>query len=126
MSEPAAAPTEVPQPLRPRAAARQAWAERLARFADSGLAPALFCAREGVSLPSFYSWKRRLNAPPLQTAADHTPGGDPGPRLLSVRLPSPAPAIELVLPMGAVLRLSPGCDLAFVRQLLDALGEAPC
>src|SRR5947199_319176 len=54
---PATAPT---QPPRSRAATRQAWVERLARFPDSGLSPAQFCAQEGVSLPSFYAWKRRL------------------------------------------------------------------
>jgi transposase len=62
MSEPAAAPTEPRSSARPRAAARQLWVERLARFSASGLRPAEFCAAEGVSLPSFYSWKRRLNA----------------------------------------------------------------
>ena len=56
MSEPALAPTTVPATPRPRAAARQAWVERLQRFADAGLSPARFCAAEGVSLPSFYAW----------------------------------------------------------------------
>lgn len=36
-----------------RAAARQAWAERLARFPGSGLSAAQFCAQEGVALASF-------------------------------------------------------------------------
>jgi len=119
MAEPATAPTPVP---RPRAAARLAWDERLARFARSGLRPAQFCAQEGVSLPSFYSWKRRLSAaPPDPNAAPQA-----GPRLLPVRLTDPGAAVELVLPAGAVLRLRPGCDLAFVRSLTQALGDAPC
>src|SRR5688572_22662694 len=121
MSEPAPALTEAPRPAYPRVSARQAWAERLARFADSGLSPAQFCAHEGVSLPSFYSWRRRL-APP---AADAGPAADgpatAGPRLLPVHLAPPAAAVELVLPHGAVLRLVPGCDLAFVRSLVLAL-----
>jgi hypothetical protein len=98
--------------------------ERLARFSTSGLRPAQFCASEGVSLPSFYSWKRRLTAPD-PSAAEQTTGADPGPRLLPVRLPTPA-VVELVLPGGAILRLAPGCDLAFVRSLLAALGGPPC
>jgi len=124
MSEPAPTPSEVLPCPRSRGAARQLWAERLARFSASGLRPAEFCAREGVSLPSFYSWKRRLAAP-SPTPTDHSSGPDLGPRLLPVRLPTPA-AVELVLPGGAVLRLAPGCDLAFVRSLLDALGGPPC
>jgi hypothetical protein len=47
--------------------------------------------------------------------------GGPG----TVRLAS-APTVEIVLPGGATLRLSPGCDLAFVRSLIDALAGAPC
>ena len=120
MSELAAAPTEPTRSARPRAATRQAWVERLARFPHSGLSPAQFCASEGVSLPSFYSWKRRL-------AAEASPAADdPGPRLLAVRLqPQPA-AVEVTLPTGAVLRIPPGCDLTLVRSLVAALGDAPC
>ena len=61
--------------------------------------------------------------------ADPHPGNllvQPGPRLLPVTLPPSTPAIELVLSTGAVLRLSPGCDLAWVRSLVAALGDPPC
>src|SRR5437763_1775006 len=109
---PATAPT---QPPRSRAATRQAWVERLARFPDSGLSPAQFCAQEGVSLPSFYAWKRRLATAALDPATAAPPAGDASPRLLPVRLPAPAAPLELVLTGGAVLRIPPGCDLAWVR-----------
>jgi transposase len=124
MSEPADVSTVATRPTRCRAAAHAAWTERLARFPASGLTPAQFCAQQGVSLPSFYAWRRRLAA----QAAATEPGSDdaPGPRLLPVRLPPTNAAVELVLPSGAVLRLAPGCDLAFVRALLQALGGAPC
>jgi hypothetical protein len=124
VSEPATAPTEPPCPPRSRAA-RLAWAQRLARFPGSGLSPAQFCAAEGVSLPSFYAWKRRLAAPELDpAAAPRAPAA--GPRLLPVRLPAAAALAELVLPGGAVLRLPPGCDPAWVRSLAAALGGVPC
>ena len=126
MSELAVAPAGPTRPCRSRAAARAAWVERLARFPSCGLSPAQFCAAEGVSLPSFYAWKRRLAAEALDLAAGQGPGQDPGPRLLPVRLQAPAAPVELVLPTGAVLRLTPGCDLAFLRLLLDALGAQPC
>jgi hypothetical protein len=124
MSEPASASTEAP---RSRVAVRQAWVERLARFPAAGLTPAQFCAHEGVSLASFYAWKRRLSAAAEPTATGPAlPDPDSGPRLLPVRLAAPDRAVELVLPRGVVLRLPPGCDLAFVRALLDALGAPPC
>jgi transposase len=126
MSEPAVAPTEAISSPRPRAAARQTWVERLARFPTSGLRPAEFCAAEGVSLPSFYSWKRRLSVEARSPDAEPTPDTHPGPRLLPVRLASGSAVVELVLPGGTVLRLPAGCDLAFVRSLLEVLGESMC
>jgi transposase len=110
---------------RSRAWTREVWVERLSRFPQSGLTPAQFCAIEAVSLPSFYSWKRRLAAEAQGPATPHDPG-DLGPPLLPVRLQPPGPAVELVLPTGAVLRLPPGCDLAWVRSLVCTLGGAPC
>lgn len=126
MSEAAIVPTEVPRPLDRRAATRQNWLERLARFPSSGLSPAQFCAAEGISLPSFYAWKRRLRAEALEPATAPSSDAVPGPRLLPVRLSLPTATVELVLPGGAVLRLAPGCDLAFVRSLLNVLGGKPC
>jgi transposase len=126
MSETATAPTEASRPKRSRDGTRQTWAERLARFALSGLTPAQFCASEGVSLPSFYSWKRRLTSPPLPADAEHVPGATREPRLLPVRLTAAAVAVEVVLPHGTVLRIPPGCDLAFVRSLVKTLGGQPC
>lgn len=125
MSESVIAPTDRDALPRGRAAARQVWAERLTRFAGSGLSAAQFCAREGVSLPSFYSWKRRLAAG-AAGAAGRRAAAASGPRLVPVRLAGPGSAVELVLPGGAVLRLMPGCDLPFVRALVEALGGTPC
>lgn len=44
------------------AAKVQEWTERLEQFQSSGLTAAKFCEAEGVSLPSFYQWKRKLTA----------------------------------------------------------------
>jgi transposase len=101
-----------------RADRRLAWQQRLERFASSGLSVAAFCRAEHLSVQSFYYWKRRLAAP--------SPSPTPGARLLPVHLLPAAPAVEVALANGAVLRLTPGCDLAFVRSLLDALAEPSC
>jgi transposase len=122
VSESVLAPTPPHRPVRSRASARQLWVERLDRFAASALSPAAFCAAEGVSLPSFYSWKRRLVAESQGPAAEHPTRA----RLLPVHLPATRAAVELVLPSGAVLRILPDCDLAFVRSLVETLGESPC
>ena len=106
----------VGRPRRSRDATRQLWAERLARFASAEQSVAAFCAAEGVSPNSFFYWRRQLAAPPA---------ADGGPLFLPVRV-TPASPVEVVLPSGAVLRIAPGCDLAFVRALIDALAGAPC
>ena len=38
----------------------QLWLDRLNRHATSQQTVAEFCGHEGISLPSFYQWKRRL------------------------------------------------------------------
>jgi hypothetical protein len=92
--------------------------ERLARFPSSGLTAAQLCAIEAVSLPSFSAWKQRLTAEAKADTPPHHPEGDLGPRLLPVRLQPSAPAVELVLTNGAVLRLPLGSDLTRVRALV--------
>lgn len=109
--------SDLVQPPRSRQATRQLWVDRLARFPGSGLSVAAFCASEGVSVNSFFYWKRQLAAPPRTPAAK--------PCFLPVRV-TPAAPVEVALPNGAVSRLAPGCDLAFVRSLIDSLAGDPC
>jgi hypothetical protein len=110
---------EIPQkPRKCREANRQEWEHRLARFDSSGLTVLDFCRAENVASPSFYQWKRRFAASAETASA--------APEFLPIRLAPSAP-VEIVLPNGAMLRLSPGCDLAFVRSLVLALaGGGPC
>jgi hypothetical protein len=100
-------------PRTANAATPRRWHQRLQRFARSGLSIAAFCKREGVSEPSFYAWRRRLR--------------DGSPRFLPVRVvPSAAAPVEVLLPSGCVLRLSPGCELDWVRDLLNVFGVPSC
>jgi hypothetical protein len=104
---------------RSRAAVRQTWLDRFDRFATAGLSVTAFCRREAVSSQAFYYWKQKLAAHPKAPTPEQ-------PRLLPVRLLAPPAPVELVLPHGPVLRLAPGCDLAFVRSLVEALGGQSC
>src|SRR5262245_2129861 len=99
-----------------RAGLHHAWQQRLDRFPTCGLSVAAFCRSEDISVQSFYYWKRRLTAAP--------PSPTPGPRLLPVHLLAGPVPVEVVLATGIILRLGPGCDLAFVRSLVDALGSS--
>jgi hypothetical protein len=100
------------------------WRQRLARFDNSGLSAVAFCAREGVPLPSFYAWRRRLHASPVRLSPRNAePPADA--HLVPVRLLAPVP-VEIHLPGGTTLLLAPGCDLDFVRSLVAALGGPSC
>ncbi|MCA9147198.1 MAG: transposase [Planctomycetaceae bacterium] len=41
-------------------ATRELWSTRLKRYCRSDLTVAEFCRREGVSVPSFYQWRKKL------------------------------------------------------------------
>jgi hypothetical protein len=108
---------------RPNPALHELWQQRLLRFERSGSSVAGFCAEQGVSLPSFYAWRRRLRA---DASASAPASVSDDPPFVPIRLLQSATPVELVLPSGAVLRLAPGCDLAFVRSLIASLGGASC
>ena len=48
-----------------------AWRERLSRFRRGNLTVAEFCRREGVSNPSFYQWRKRLESGRVGGVPDH-------------------------------------------------------
>ena len=104
---------------RSRAAIRQAWSERLERFRTAHLSVVAFCHAEGVSAHAFYYWKRQLSS---TTSA----AGEDTPRLIPVHIRAEPTAVEVVLNTGTLLRLVPGCDLAFVRSLVETLESLPC
>jgi hypothetical protein len=109
---------------RPDPALHARWRQLFARFDRSGLSAAAFCAREGVPLPSFYAWRRRLHASPVRPSPRNAePPADA--RLVPVRLLAQVP-VEVHLPGGTTLRLAPGCDLDFVRSLVAVLGGPSC
>jgi transposase len=105
---------------RPNPALATLWQQRLRHFEQSGLSATAFCTEHGLSLPSFFAWRRRLRQQAMAAATD---GVSPDTRFVPIRLLPGAPPLELVLPTGAILRLAPGCDLAFVRALVVALGD---
>jgi transposase len=112
------------RPLGP--ALEDLWRQRLQRFERSGLSAVAFCAKEGVSAPSFYAWRQRLRQRTSEQVAGTARPADGAARLVPVRLLPLAAPVEVVLPGGLVLRLPPGCDLDFVRSLVATLGGRPC
>jgi hypothetical protein len=109
-------------PIRTRrdpAATRQKWVDRVRRYRDSNLSVPQFCLAESVSVPAFYFWRRTLAAEGATQPRDR-------PTVVPVRIARPAPAVEVVLPSGAVLRFSADCDPEHVAALLRAVGAISC
>lgn len=90
------------------ATGRDAWTDRLRRFASSGLTITAFCKAEGVRTQAFYHWRNKLagNAP----SADRPATGPDDQRFVPVRVRTDhhQPQVEVDLPTGVVLRLSAG------------------
>jgi hypothetical protein len=101
------------------ATTRQKWVDRVQRYRASNLSVAQFCLAEGVSVPAFYFWRRTLAAEAVAEPSDR-------PTVVPVRIARPAPAVEVVLPSGAVLRFSADCDPQHVAALLRAVGAISC
>src|SRR3954454_3118808 len=104
----------------------QHWRQLLERWQDSGLSVRVFCRRHRLAEPTFYAWRRTLAQLPSPDAAAAEP-------LTFVSLdirhdtPSPpAPALELVLGNGRLLRIPQGFDPAALRALLAVLEGPSC
>lgn len=90
------------------------WAGRLARFKRSGETISQFCSKEGVSPPSFFSWRRRLGQQ-LPTVSHSAPV------FLPVEIVASSGRPESVVHLGRGVRIDLGSDLAVVGAIVSQL-----
>lgn len=105
------------------------WRERLQRYERAGLTVAAFCRREGVSVPSFYVWRRRLGqaSPGRSTRRAKrrlagSQGQAPAHAFQQVML-SGGGVVAILLPSGVRMEL-PAQQVQLVRGVLAELLEA--
>jgi transposase len=114
------------------------WRRHLAAWRRSGQGVRAYCVAQGLSEPSFYSWRRVLtrcdrrsgatSVPDGRTASGALAGKSP---FLPVRLvedtPPPAAAtVEVVLRGGRVVRVAAGFSAQTLREVVAALEDLPC
>ena len=108
-------------------ASRAEWAKRVERWERSGLGTAAFAAREGLKHKrlAWWRWKLRSSPPPSSPSALE---------FLPVRIVEPnrpaevtASPLEVALPNGRVVRVTPGFDPGMLSRVLSIASEAePC
>ena len=94
------------------------WRSALQRQPHSGLTVKDFCQSIGVSVPSFYAWKKKLNAQPQDSSDELVPV-----TVLAANASSPHP-IEIVTPTGFTLRVAATIDRRQLAELIDAVEAA--
>jgi hypothetical protein len=92
------------------------WRERLAEHGRSGLTVKQFCQERGITLWSFYAWRKRLREQGTVRFALVERG-----RMRQE--PAPTFGLELVLTTGERLRIGADVDGATLRAVLDVLRE---
>ena len=82
-----------------------------------------FCVGAGLSVPSFYWWRREVRI------RDARRGGGNRPRFVPVRVraePGVGAMLEVVLGSGRVVRVGGGFDAEHLRAVVAALEASPC
>jgi hypothetical protein len=95
------------------------WRAWIQQWQRSGLSVRAFCARQQLSEPSFYFWRRLLQQRQAAAAAFVPVQVVPDQEL------PPAGSLDLLLAGGRRVRVTSGFDAATLRQLLAVLEEAP-
>ena len=102
---------------------RQFWQMAIETWQSSGLSIRRFCKQEGLSEPSFYSWRKRLTQVD-EPDADKEAVSQSEP-FIQVSLPSEKHGgLELVFSSGHTLRISSPADTQTLTTVLSALCEA--
>lgn len=102
---------------------RQFWQMAIEAWQACGLSVRQFCKQEGLSEPSFYSWRKRLTKS-AGDHPDHRTDSPPEPFIQVSLLDGSAPRMEVVLSSGHTLRIPVGVDRQTLTVVLSALGEA--
>ena len=101
--------------------ARAFWRGIVAEHEASGLPVRAFCRQRQVGEHSFYMWRRRLESEPTPPPAAAAPVRFALVEARGTSSAVPGTGVEVVLPTGERVRITPGTDAATVRLVLGIL-----
>ena len=97
------------------------WRERFSRFSRGELAVGPFCAREGVSVASFYYWREKVGA--CGRRGEGRPQTDRRSVFQPVTVVPSAPAVRIELPCGTRIEVGSE-DLEVVRAVVGVVARS--
>jgi hypothetical protein len=97
------------------------WQRRIARFEAAPRSVARFCQDEGVSVPAFYHWRKKLRRPRPTTAAAAPQANHAAAAFTPLRLVA-APSVTVRLPGGTQFDL-PTADSQVLQLALATLAQ---
>ena len=103
-----------------RSAKAEFWQQAFQQYVESKLSVIDFCSQKGLSVPSFYQWKRKL------LATDSPPSVN---AMVPVHIipsrPTPAQqSIQIITPSGFAIRVDPSMPSNQLTQLIAAIEAA--
>ena len=106
------------------------WRGLLFQWRGSGLSVHDFCAAQGVSVPSFYAWRREIRERDRE-ASELRRGessSDASPAFVKLTLDDVTmpPSIEVIISERRRLLVRAGFDADLLRQLVRLLEEPSC
>ena len=96
------------------------WRRWIGEWQTTGLSVRAFCERRGLTVASFYAWRRVLQRRAAEKAA-FVPV-----QVVADAVADRASAVEVVLTDGRMVRVAPGFDTETLRQVLAVLEGRPC
>ena len=97
------------------------WRRWIGEWQASGLSVRAFCERRGLTVGSFYVWRRVLERRAAEEPAPFVPV-----HVVADAVSTRTSALGVVLTDGRTVRVAPGFDAATLRQVLAVLEGRPC
>lgn len=95
---------------------RRRWAALVSEWRDSALSQTAFCRERGLSVRSFYCWRRRM----LRQQPEANRAG--ASEFIPVRVAAPVScAVEVCLRSGHTIRIAADFDETVLRRLIGVL-----